>query len=70
MVTVQAQPIGPDGIPDDEKDVGRAPTPDLVSSRRLLDGDMDCAGGAYALPHGPGLGVEPSQEALGLLRKH
>ena len=37
-------------------------------NRRLLAGDMDCANGAYAPPTGPGLGVEPSEEALGLLQ--
>jgi galactonate dehydratase len=39
-------------------------------NRRLLSGDMDCADGFYSLPAGPGLGVEPSAEAIGLLRKH
>jgi galactonate dehydratase len=39
-------------------------------NRRLLVGDMDCRDGAYRLPSGPGLGVEPSEEALGLLQKH
>ncbi|MBB6469823.1 galactonate dehydratase [Aminobacter lissarensis] len=38
-------------------------------NRRLLAGDMDCVEGAYVLPTGPGLGVEPSREALGLLKK-
>jgi galactonate dehydratase len=38
-------------------------------NRRLLDGDMDCAAGAYRLPTGPGLGVEPSKEALRLLER-
>lgn len=38
-------------------------------NRRLLAGDMDCVGGSYVLPTGPGLGVELSEEALGLLRK-
>ena len=33
-------------------------------NRRLLIGDMDCRDGAYTLPTGPGLGVEPSEEAL------
>ena len=36
-------------------------------NRRLLEGDMDCAGGRYAVPTGPGLGVRPSAEALALL---
>lgn len=36
-------------------------------NRRLLTGDMDCAAGAYSLPGGPGLGVEPSPAALDLL---
>jgi galactonate dehydratase len=39
-------------------------------NRRLVEGDMDCANGFYTLPSGPGLGVEPSGEALGLLQKH
>lgn len=37
-------------------------------NRRLLVGDMDCAAGLYARPSGPGLGVEPSEEALSLLQ--
>lgn len=37
-------------------------------NRRLLKGDMDCADGAYSLPTGPGLGVEPSEEALELMQ--
>jgi galactonate dehydratase len=36
-------------------------------NRRLTLGDMDCASGRYSPPDGPGLGVEPSEEALGLL---
>ena len=36
-------------------------------NRRLLAADMDCADGHYVLPTGPGLGVEPSEEALRLL---
>ncbi|MEZ2128094.1 MULTISPECIES: mandelate racemase/muconate lactonizing enzyme family protein [unclassified Sinorhizobium] len=39
-------------------------------NRRLLKGDMDCREGAYRLPSGPGLGVEPSQEAISLLKHH
>ncbi|KAB0265713.1 mandelate racemase/muconate lactonizing enzyme family protein [Microvirga brassicacearum] len=39
-------------------------------NRRLLKGDMDCIGGFYHLPTGPGLGVEPSEEALNLLQKY
>jgi L-alanine-DL-glutamate epimerase-like enolase superfamily enzyme len=39
-------------------------------NRRLLIGDMDCREGFYTLPTGPGLGVEPSEEALSLLQKH
>jgi L-alanine-DL-glutamate epimerase-like enolase superfamily enzyme len=39
-------------------------------NRRLLRGDMDCRDGFYELPTGPGLGVEPSEEALSLLQKH
>jgi L-alanine-DL-glutamate epimerase-like enolase superfamily enzyme len=38
-------------------------------NRRLLTGDMDCSDGFYRLPSGPGLGVEPSQEALKLLKR-
>ncbi len=37
-------------------------------NRRLLVGDMDCREGTYRLPAGPGLGVEPSREALELLQ--
>lgn len=36
-------------------------------NRHLIDGEMDCAGGIYTPPTGPGLGVEPSTEALALL---
>ncbi|WP_309082894.1 mandelate racemase/muconate lactonizing enzyme family protein [Chelativorans sp.] len=39
-------------------------------NRRLLVGDMDCREGAYTAPSGPGLGVEPSEEALGLLKSN
>ncbi|WP_248446340.1 mandelate racemase/muconate lactonizing enzyme family protein [Sinorhizobium meliloti] len=39
-------------------------------NRRLLDGDMDCTEGQYILPTGPGLGVEPSKEALALLKRN
>ena len=38
-------------------------------NRRLLLGDMDCSAGFYRLPSGPGLGVEPSKEALKLLKR-
>lgn len=38
-------------------------------NRRLLDGDMDCREGIYHLPSGPGLGVRPSEAALGLLQR-
>ena len=38
-------------------------------NRRLLHGDMDCREGLYRLPTGPGLGVEPSKEAMALLEK-
>lgn len=38
-------------------------------NRRLLDGGMDCAAGAYALPEGPGLGATPSPEALRLMQR-
>jgi galactonate dehydratase len=38
-------------------------------NRRLLEGDMDCRGGIYHLPTGPGLGVRPSEEALRLLQR-
>lgn len=37
-------------------------------NRRLLTGKMDCARGAYTPPTGPGLGVEPSNEAIDLLQ--
>ena len=36
-------------------------------NRRLIQGNMDCASGRYTPPDGPGLGVEPSEETLGLL---
>ncbi|MET0745949.1 MAG: mandelate racemase/muconate lactonizing enzyme family protein [Microvirga sp.] len=39
-------------------------------NRRLLRGDMDCRDGFYELPTGPGLGVEPSEEALSLLQRY
>jgi L-alanine-DL-glutamate epimerase-like enolase superfamily enzyme len=39
-------------------------------NRRLLSGDMDCREGAYMAPSGPGLGVEPSEEALKLLKNN
>ena len=38
------------------------------SSRDLLTGDMDCAGGSYTPSGGPGLGVEPSELALRRLK--
>jgi galactonate dehydratase len=38
-------------------------------NRRLLFGDMDCREGRYHLPSGPGLGVKPSEAALGLLER-
>lgn len=38
-------------------------------NRRLLLGDMDCSEGFYRLPSNPGLGVEPSKEALKLLKR-
>lgn len=38
-------------------------------NRRLLQGDMDCGAGFYRLPSGPGLGVEPSQDAIRLLKR-
>ena len=37
-------------------------------NRRLLTGDMDCAAGFYTPPTGTGLGVEPSEKAIGLLK--
>ncbi len=37
-------------------------------NRRLVRGEMDCAEGRFTPPGGPGLGVEPSEEALGLLK--
>jgi galactonate dehydratase len=39
-------------------------------NRRLVIGDMDCREGFYTLPTGPGLGVEPSEEALSLLQQY
>ncbi|MBZ6077217.1 mandelate racemase/muconate lactonizing enzyme family protein [Microvirga puerhi] len=39
-------------------------------NRRLVTGDMDCREGFYTLPTGPGLGVEPSEEALSLLQQY
>ncbi|WP_210497073.1 mandelate racemase/muconate lactonizing enzyme family protein [Microvirga antarctica] len=39
-------------------------------NRRLVTGDMDCHDGVYTLPTGPGLGVEPSEEALSLLQQY
>ncbi len=38
-------------------------------NRQLLIGDMDCAAGFYTPPSGPGLGVELSEEAIGLLKR-
>ena len=38
-------------------------------NRRLTRGGMDCARGSYSLPGGAGIGVEPSEEAIRLLRK-
>ena len=38
-------------------------------NRHLLHGGMDCAEGYYVPPTGPGIGVEPSEEALGLLKR-
>lgn len=37
-------------------------------NRRLLKGDLDCREGAYHLPTGAGLGVEPTEEAIALLQ--
>lgn len=37
-------------------------------NRSLLNGDMDCAAGFYTPPTGLGLGVEPSERAIGLLK--
>lgn len=36
-------------------------------NRDLWEGDMDCGEGVYTAPSGPGLGVRPSDTALGLL---
>ena len=36
-------------------------------NRRFITGDMACEDGAYTVPSGPGLGVEPSEETLALL---
>jgi len=38
-------------------------------NRRLVQGEMDCSRGAYTVPAGAGIGVEPSGEALDLLGK-
>jgi L-alanine-DL-glutamate epimerase-like enolase superfamily enzyme len=38
-------------------------------NRRLVTGDMDCAAGFYSVPTGAGLGVEPSAEALALIKE-
>lgn len=38
-------------------------------NRRLLEGDMDCAKGAYSLPTAVGLGVRPSAETIRLMQK-
>ena len=37
-------------------------------NRRLIQGGMECAKGFYTPPGGPGLGVEPTEEALRLLK--
>jgi galactonate dehydratase len=39
-------------------------------NRRFVVGDMDCRDGAYILPSGSGVGVEPSEEALALFQKY
>ncbi|MCB8821076.1 mandelate racemase/muconate lactonizing enzyme family protein [Microvirga rosea] len=39
-------------------------------NRRLVTGNMDCREGFYTLPTGPGLGVEPSEEAISLLQEY
>ena len=36
---------------------------------RFIEGELACAQGYYTLPIGPGLGVEPSREALELLKR-
>ena len=36
-------------------------------NQHLIMGDMRCEKGAYSIPTGPGLGVEPSEEALRML---
>ena len=38
-------------------------------NRHFVKGELECSQGAYTLPSGPGLGVEPSDEALALLRR-
>ncbi len=35
----------------------------------LINGDISCERGAYHVPTGPGLGVEPSEEALAMLQR-
>lgn len=38
-------------------------------NRALINGDMTCENGAYSPPSGAGLGIEPSGEALRLLKR-
>lgn len=39
-------------------------------NRGLWEGDMDCKNGFYIPSNGPGLNVQPSEEALGLLKQY
>lgn len=41
----------------------------FIPNRRLFVGDMECVAGRYRVPGGHGLGVRPSEEAIGLLEK-
>jgi L-alanine-DL-glutamate epimerase-like enolase superfamily enzyme len=39
----------------------------LLKNQRFLQGELTCANGFYTVPAGPGLGVEPNDEALALM---
>lgn len=39
----------------------------LLKNKRYLKGDLSCDAGVYTVPTGPGLGVEPNDEALALM---
>ena len=40
----------------------------FAKNLRFLAGEMACAEGFYSLPEGPGLGVEPNEDAIGMLQ--